>query len=53
VNSLFTMATVVSLSVSDLTEGATDANLGFESITFPSPACVARRAGMMHCNPDS
>jgi acyl dehydratase len=37
VNSLFTMSTVVGLSVADLTEGTTVANLGFSSITFPAP----------------
>jgi acyl dehydratase len=40
VNSLFTMATVVGLSVSDLTEGTTVGNLGFESVTFPAPVFV-------------
>jgi acyl dehydratase len=40
VNSLFTMSTIVGLSVADLTEGTTIANLGFESITFPSPVFV-------------
>lgn len=40
VNSLFTLATVVGLSVGDLTEGTTVANLGFESIRFPTPVLV-------------
>lgn len=40
VNSLFTMSTVVGLSVADLTEGTTVANLGFESISFPAPVFV-------------
>ncbi|WP_261567231.1 MaoC family dehydratase [Frankia gtarii] len=40
VNSLFTMSTVVGLSVADLTEGTTVANLGFTSISFPAPVFV-------------
>jgi acyl dehydratase len=40
VNSLFTMSTVVGLSVGDLTEGTTVANLGFTEIAFPSPVAV-------------
>jgi acyl dehydratase len=40
VNSLFTMSFVVGLSVADLTEGTTVANLGFSEITFPSPVFV-------------
>src|ERR1700712_5727225 len=40
VNSLFTMSTVVGLSVADLTQGTTIANLGFESVTFPKPVFV-------------
>lgn len=37
VNSMFTLATIVGLSVSDLTEGTTVANLGFDEIRFPLP----------------
>lgn len=37
VNSLFTLSTVVGLSVRDLTERTTVANLGFAEITFPAP----------------
>jgi acyl dehydratase len=37
VNSLLTMSVVVGLSVSDMTEGTTVANLGFEEIRFPAP----------------
>jgi acyl dehydratase len=40
VNSLFTMSTVVGLSVADLTEGTTVANLGFSEITFPAPVFI-------------
>lgn len=40
VNSLFTMSTVVGLSVADLTEGTTVANLGFGEIAFPMPVFV-------------
>ncbi|MEV8546461.1 MaoC family dehydratase [Streptomyces sp. NPDC051572] len=40
VNSLFTMSTVVGLSVTDLTEGTTVANLGFTEIVFPAPVAV-------------
>jgi acyl dehydratase len=40
VNSLFTMSTVVGLSVGDLTEGTTIANLGFTEIVFPKPVAV-------------
>ena len=37
VNSMFTVALVVGISVHDLTHGTTVANLGFESVTFPAP----------------
>ncbi|WP_022916801.1 MaoC family dehydratase [Ruania albidiflava] len=37
VNSLFTLATLVGLSVGQLTQGTTVANLGFEKVTFPAP----------------
>lgn len=37
VNSMFTLSTVVGLSVSQLTLGTIVANLGFTSVTFPSP----------------
>ena len=37
VNSLFTLGLVVGLSVPELTLGTTVANLGFESIRFPTP----------------
>lgn len=37
VNSLYTLSTVVGLSVSDVSEGTTIANLGFEAIGFPRP----------------
>jgi len=37
VNSLFTLATLVGLSVADLTQETTVANLGFGEITFPPP----------------
>ncbi|WP_407661230.1 MaoC family dehydratase [Frankia nepalensis] len=37
VNSLLTLATVVGLSVPELTLGTTVANLGFASIEFPHP----------------
>jgi acyl dehydratase len=37
VNSLFTMSTVVGLSVADLIEGTTVGNLGFTEIVFPHP----------------
>lgn len=36
-NSLLTLATLVGLSVGQLTQGTTVANLGFESVTFPAP----------------
>jgi acyl dehydratase len=36
-NSLFTLATVVGLTVPELTLGTTVANLGFASIEFPNP----------------
>lgn len=36
-NSLFTLATLVGLSVGHLTQATTVANLGFESVTFPAP----------------
>ena len=37
VNSMFTLSTIVGLSVSDLTEGTTVANLGFDEVRFPRP----------------
>ncbi|MFI7680554.1 MaoC family dehydratase [Actinophytocola sp. NPDC049390] len=37
VNSLFTLSTLVGLSVSDLTQATTVANLGFGEIGFPKP----------------
>lgn len=37
VNSLFTLSTLVGLSVGDLTQGTTVANLGFAEVTFPRP----------------
>ncbi|MEO2109074.1 MAG: MaoC family dehydratase [Actinomycetota bacterium] len=37
VNSMLTLATIVGLSVSDLTDGTTVANLGFDEIRFPHP----------------
>jgi acyl dehydratase len=40
VNSMFTLALVVGLSVGDTTLGTTVGNLGFERIEFPSPVFV-------------
>lgn len=40
VNSLFTLSFVVGVSVSDLTLGTTQGNLGFEETTFPSPVRI-------------
>jgi acyl dehydratase len=37
VNSLFTLATMVGLSVAQMTQGTTVANLGFEEVAFPAP----------------
>ncbi|WP_411720524.1 MaoC family dehydratase [Mycetocola sp.] len=37
VNSMFTLATVVGASVTQLTQGTIVANLGFESVRFPAP----------------
>lgn len=37
VNSLFTLSTLVGLSVADLTQATTVANLGFGEVTFPAP----------------
>lgn len=37
VNSMFTIALVVGISVHDLTHGTTVANLGFETVRFPAP----------------
>jgi acyl dehydratase len=38
VNGLFTLALVVGLSVSELTEGTIVANLGYENVKHPNPA---------------
>ena len=37
VNSLFTLATLIGLSVNDLTQATTVANLGFDEVRFPKP----------------
>jgi acyl dehydratase len=37
VNSMFTLATLVGLSVGHLTQGTIVANLGFENVRFPAP----------------
>lgn len=37
VNSMLTLATLVGLSVAQLTEGTVSANLGFEQVSFPHP----------------
>jgi acyl dehydratase len=37
VNSLFTLSTLVGLSVNQLTQGTTVANLGFSEVRFPAP----------------
>lgn len=37
VNSMLTLSTLVGLSVAQLTQGTIVANLGFSSVTFPSP----------------
>ncbi|GAB6902430.1 MaoC family dehydratase [Kineosporia succinea] len=40
VNSMFTLATIVGLSVAQLTEGTLVANLGFSEIAFPQPLFI-------------
>lgn len=40
VNSLFTLALVVGLSVGDTTLGTTVGNLGFEDVRFPNPVFI-------------
>ena len=40
VNSLFTLSTMVGLSISQLTLGTLVANLGFRDVTFPHPVFV-------------
>jgi acyl dehydratase len=37
VNSMFTLSTLVGLSVAQLTQGTIVANLGFSDVTFPAP----------------
>lgn len=37
VNSMFTLALVIGLSIHELTFGTTVANLGFEKVVFPAP----------------
>lgn len=37
VNSMFTLSTLVGLSVSQLTQGTIVANLGFSEVSFPAP----------------
>ena len=40
VNSMFTVALLVGISVAETTHGTTVANLGFEEIAFPAPVFV-------------
>jgi acyl dehydratase len=40
VNSLFTLSTLVGLSISQLTLGTLVANLGFRDVTFPQPVFI-------------
>lgn len=40
VNSMFTLALVVGISVSDITNGTTVGNLGFKEVTFPAPVSI-------------
>ena len=40
VNSLFTLSTLVGLSVAQLTQGTIVANLGFSDVTFPKPVAT-------------
>lgn len=40
VNSMFTLSTLVGLSVAQLTQGTIVANLGFEQVRFPHPVRV-------------
>jgi acyl dehydratase len=40
VNSLFTLSTLVGLSVADTTLGTTVGNLGFEKVEFPKPVFI-------------
>lgn len=40
VNSMFTLSTLVGLSVSQLTQGTIVANLGFSDVAFPAPVRV-------------
>lgn len=40
VNSLFTLSTLVGLSISQLTLGTLVANLGFREVTFPKPVFI-------------
>ena len=42
VNSMFTLSTIVGLSVAQLTQGTIVANLGFSEISFPKPALSRR-----------
>jgi acyl dehydratase len=40
VNSMFTLSTLIGLSVGQLTQGTTVANLGFSEISFPRPVFI-------------
>ena len=42
VNSMFTLALLVGMSVLETTHGTTVANLGFEEVTFPAPVFARR-----------
>ena len=45
VNSMFTLALLVGVSVAETTHGTTVANLGFEEISFPAPVFVGDTIG--------
>lgn len=47
VNSMFTLATLVGLSVAQLTQGTIVANLGFSQVSFPHPM---RHGDTMSCS---
>ena len=48
VNSMFTLATLVGLSVTQMTQGTTVGNLGFSDIAFPKPMFHGDTLGLKH-----
>ena len=51
INSMFTLSTIVGLSVSQLTQGTLVANLGFSEVAFPRRCSPVTPSTPRHCAP--